>query len=36
MFHENNISPGLSWYEFSVAERPTYPSLHEKKTVMSL
>ena len=31
MFHENNISPGLSWYEFSVAERPTYPSLHEKK-----
>ena len=31
MFHENSISPGISWYEFSVANRPSYPSLHEKK-----
>ena len=31
MFHDNTISPGISWYEFSVAERPTYPVLHETK-----
>lgn len=31
MFFENNISPGISWYEFSVAERPTYPAFYGKK-----
>lgn len=27
MFNENSISPGISWYEYSVAERPKYPTL---------
>lgn len=31
MFEKNSISPGVSWYEDSVAKRPSYPVLKDKK-----